>query len=84
MHYYQFNIGDYLGHTAHLDPMEDLIYRRLIDIYYRDESPISDDIKDVSRLIRLRTECERIADVLREFFALEDDGWHSCRSPRNR
>ena len=34
MHFYQFNIGDYASHTRHLNPIEDIAYRRLLDIYY--------------------------------------------------
>lgn len=79
MHYFQFNIGDYTSHTAHLDPMEDIIYRRLMDVYYRDETPLPDDVKDLARLIRMREECERIAGVLREFFELRDGSWRSKR-----
>ena len=39
MHFYSFNIGDYASHTRHLTPMEDLAYRRLLDIYYLHEQP---------------------------------------------
>ena len=34
MNYFPFNVGDYSVHTAHLEPMEDLAYRRLLDQYY--------------------------------------------------
>lgn len=79
MHYYSFNIGDYASATAHLEPLEDLAYRRLLDLYYSSEQPISEDLKQVSRLIRMRTHCDFIATVLEEFFTLEDDGWHCER-----
>lgn len=80
MHYYQFNIGDYASATAHLEPLEDLAYRRLLDLYYSSEQPISADLKQVGRLIRMRTHSEFIASVLEEFFTLEDDGWHCERA----
>lgn len=81
MHYYQFNIGDYTSSTAHLEPMEDLIYRRLLDIYYSNEKPIKNDIESISRLIRMRSHSDCIASVLQEFFSLEDDGcWHCKRA----
>ena len=35
MIYYPFHIGDYIAHTAHLDPIEDCAYRRLLDAYYQ-------------------------------------------------
>ena len=79
MHYYSFNIGDYASATAHLEPLEDLAYRRLLDLYYSSEKPIPDDVKQTSRLIRMRTHCEFITSVLEEFFTLEDDGWHCDR-----
>lgn len=79
MHYYQFNIGDYASATAHLEPLEDLAYRRLMDLYYSSEQPIPLDIKQSSRLIRMRSHCDCIASVLEEFFTKEDDGWHCER-----
>ena len=39
MHYYSFNIGDYASHTRHLTAIEDLAYRRLLDLYYLHEQP---------------------------------------------
>jgi uncharacterized protein YdaU (DUF1376 family) len=79
MHYYQFHIGDYISGTAHLDELEDLAYRRLIDLYYSSEAPLTNDMKALSKSIRMRTHCERIADVLQEFFTLEDGYWHHER-----
>jgi uncharacterized protein YdaU (DUF1376 family) len=79
MHYYSFNIGDYASATAHLEPLEDLAYRRLMDLYYSSEQPIPEDLKQTARLIRMRTHSEFIATVLEEFFTLENDGWHSDR-----
>jgi uncharacterized protein YdaU (DUF1376 family) len=80
MHYYQFNIGDYKSHTEHLSEMEDLAYRRLLDFYYLHEKPIENDINKISRQIRMRTHCDCIANVLREFFVLKDDSWFSKRA----
>ena len=37
MNYYPFHLGDYAARTAHLEPMEDLAYRRLLDLYYLGE-----------------------------------------------
>jgi len=80
MHYYQFNIGDYMRDTAHLDEMEDLAYRRMLDLYYLRESPLPDDVKEIAKLIRMRTHCECIANVLREFFTLSDKGWINAKA----
>jgi len=79
MHYYQFNIGDYQSHTAHLSETEDLVYRRLLDWMYLHEKPIPLDLDEVSRQIRMRTHSDCIANVLREFFDRMDYGWISER-----
>lgn len=82
MHYYQFNIGDYASHTRHLEPMEDLIYRRLLDLYYLHERPLSDDASIVAKQIGLRDEAARVRDVLNEFFERTEDGYRSVRADK--
>jgi uncharacterized protein YdaU (DUF1376 family) len=77
MHYYQFNIGDYASSTQHLEPLEDLAYRRMLDLYYQKELPLPKDIKQIARLIRMRTHCECIESVLQEFFELTEDGYRN-------
>lgn len=80
MHYYQFNIGDYKSHTEHLSEMEDLAYRRMLDLYYTHERPLSLEIEQIARLIRMRTHCECIANVLREYFKETPLGWVNTRA----
>ncbi len=75
MHYYQFNIGDYTSHTSHLDPLEDIAYRRMLDWVYLHESPLPLNVKQISKYIRMRDECERIDSVLSEFFYETDYGY---------
>lgn len=75
MHYYTFNIGDYHSHTSHLDPLEDLAYRRMLDWVYLHESPLPENIKQIAKLIRLPDEIERITSVLREHFDLCEYGY---------
>lgn len=82
MHYYSFNIGDYTSHTAHLTPMEDIAYRRLLDLYYQTESPISKDLKAVCRHVRMRDNETEVALMLSEFFSETDEGWVSYRCER--
>jgi len=83
MHYYQFNIGDYASHTAHLDELEDLAYRRMLDYCYLNEIGLPKSVEETARLIRMRTHCERIAVVLREFFFLDSEGsWRHERVER--
>lgn len=79
MHYYQFNIGDYTSHTAHLDPIEDIAYRRMMDVYYLNECALPESSEEVSRLVRMRTHCDVIAAVLQEFFTLTDGEWRHSR-----
>lgn len=75
MHYYQFNIGDYQSHTGHLTEIEDLAYRRLLDLSYLHEKPLPDDIDQIARLIRMRSHSDCIAVVLQEYFVRTDEGW---------
>jgi len=78
MHYYQFNIGDYIKNTLHLSLMEDLAYRRLLDLYYDSEQPIPNDIPRVAR--RLRLESQVVQTVLDEFFTLTNEGYKNHRA----
>lgn len=77
MHYYQFNIGDYLIDTQHLELMEDLAYRRMLDLYYQEEGPLPLDVDYLAKKLRMRSHVECIKSVLSEFFTLEDDGYHN-------
>ena len=78
MHYYNFNIGDYMKHTLHLTPEEDLAYRRLLDMYYDTEAPIPNNIPLVSR--RLRMGLEVVESVLNEFFEFTEEGYKNYRA----
>jgi len=80
MHHYPFHVGDYASHTQHLDEIEDLIYRRCLDYIYLNEINLPESIDEIARLIRMRTHCERIAIVMREFFTLENGEWINKRA----
>lgn len=76
MHYFQFNIGDYASHTRHLSPMEDLAYRRLLDLYYLKDGEVYGDEAEVARQIGLRECVAEVTQVLQDFFCIgEDDRW---------
>lgn len=77
MNWFKFHLGDYFSHAAHLSDMEDLCYRRLLDLYYLTERPIPADADATARRIRIETKV--VSAVLGEFFRLEADGWHSAR-----
>lgn len=82
MHYYQFNIGDYASHTRHLSPIEDIAYRRLLDIYYLHEQPLNSGIASVARQIGMKEYESEVGLVLDEFFTLSDQGWVSSRADK--
>lgn len=75
MNYYPFHLGDYAAHTGHLEPMEDLAYRRLIDLYYLREAPLPSDIQVTAKLVRMRSCAADVESVLNEFFVLTEAGW---------
>lgn len=79
MNYYPFHIGDYAAHTGHLDPLEDVAYRRAIDAYMLTEAPLPTDPADVARRIRMRDHVAVVESVLREFFKLTPEGWRHSR-----
>lgn len=81
MHYYSFNIGDYASHTRHLSAMEDLAYRRLLDLYYLHEQPLNERLTTVARAINMRENETEVQAVLEEFFELEEGtGWVNRRA----
>lgn len=82
MRHYAFNAGDYSAATAHLSDAEDLAYRRLLDAYYVREAPLPADEAACCRLARATTPAARkaVGVVLREYFALDADGWHQKRA----
>ncbi len=76
MHYFSFHISDYMSHTAHLSPMEDLAYRRCIDIYYLHEKPLPEDASMVARLVRMPDHVAEVKGILEEYFTLQlGKGW---------
>ncbi len=82
MNYFELHIGDYEAATAHLTMLEDAAYGRMLRVYYRTEAPLPADIKKVCRLMRAQSKPERdaVEQVLREFFELQEDGWHQTRA----
>ncbi|NBR22975.1 MAG: DUF1376 domain-containing protein [Micrococcales bacterium] len=80
MHYFQFNIGDYKSHTTHLSLLEDIAYRRLLDLYYLHERPLNSGVAHVARQIGMREHETEVQTVLEEFFKLTEDGWVNKRA----
>lgn len=82
MRHFPHHIGDYAAATAHLSFIEDAAYHRLLRRYYQTEQPLAIDVAEVQRVIgaRRREEKAAVEVVLREFFVLENDGWHQKRA----
>jgi len=84
LNHYPHHIGDYIKDTAHLDPTEDGIYRRMLDLYYTSEKPLDAHQERLCR--RIRVDFERYKGVvdalLMEFFQRTDEGWRHARCDR--
>ena len=87
MHYYKFNIGDFDKSTRHLSIIERGLFRDILDLYVKDEKPITDNLKKLERLLCIKTKAEKEAlqNILDDFFVLTDDGYYSeyCQSILN-
>jgi uncharacterized protein YdaU (DUF1376 family) len=79
MKLYRFHLGDYAAHTKHLSLLEDLAYRRMLDLYYTQEAPLPSDPKKIARLIGMTDHLELVELVLSEFFQDTDKGWKNVR-----
>jgi uncharacterized protein YdaU (DUF1376 family) len=80
MHYFQFNIGDYASHTRHLSLLEDLAYRRLLDVYYLKDGILVGSAPEVARQIGMRDHIEEVEQVLQDFFIPNNEaGWSHTR-----
>lgn len=79
MNFYPFHMGDYASHTGHLDPMEDLAYRRMLDAYYLREKPLPGSVDAVAKIIRMRDHTDVVRAVLDEFFEPSEEGYRHVR-----
>ena len=80
MHYYQFNIKDYSFATIRMSLMEDLAFRRMLDLFYESEKPLPCELKRIAKLIGMKDHQEEIRDVLNDFWNETEDGWVNCRA----
>lgn len=80
MHYYQFNIGDYKSHTGGLSLLEDIAYRRLLDLYYLNERPFNGCSTDVAREIGMREHPDEVEYILNKYFPKRGDNWVNKRA----
>lgn len=79
MNYFSFHIGDYAAHTKHLSLIEDLAYRRMLDLYYTNEKSLPVEPEKVARLIGMREYMQEVSNVLSDFFLKTEDGYISKR-----
>lgn len=79
MNFYPFHIGDYASHTRHLSLIEDLAYRRLIDLYYLSEKPFQGEFDLIARHIGMKEYLNEVEYVLFMFFEETPSGWINKR-----
>ena len=80
MHYYQFNIKDYSFATIRMSLMEDLAFRRMLDLFYESEKPLPCELKRIAKLIGMNDFQEEVRDVLNDFWTETEDGWVNSRA----
>lgn len=74
MHYFQFEIKEWVSNTAHLSLEEEAIYLRLVNFYYDSEKPIPSDIEMISRKLRIAN-IQMTFAILHEFFTECESGF---------
>lgn len=79
MNYYPFHIGDYSAHTARLSLIEDLAYRRMLDVYYLSERPFNGCSTDVAREIGMPEHIQAVEYILSKFFQKTETGYSNKR-----
>jgi len=84
VNFYAFHIGDYISATRHLTWIEDVAYRRLLDVYYVREAPLPLDMRAIYRLVSASNDEQReaVQTVVAEFFRQSEAGWHHERCDR--
>lgn len=60
--------------------MEDLAFRRMLDLFYESEKPLPCELKRIAKLIGMPDHQEEIRDVLNEFWQEVDEGWVNTRA----
>lgn len=81
MHYFQFEIKEWVSNTAHLSLEEEAVYLRLINYYYDSEKPIPKDHSMILRKLRIDN-LDMANLILNEFFVTTEHGWIHERCDR--
>jgi uncharacterized protein YdaU (DUF1376 family) len=77
MNWYKFNISEFYEKLGDLTVLEELVYRRLIDLYYLNEEALPNNMLELIDAVDMGDE-HTVERVLESFFVLgkEDDCWH--------
>jgi uncharacterized protein YdaU (DUF1376 family) len=73
MNWYKFRYAEYAMQTRHLTELEDLVYRRCIDLYYNHKMPFP-DADWVAKRIQI-SDVQVVDSVLKEFFRKGAEGY---------
>lgn len=60
--------------------MEDLAFRRMLDLFYESEKPLPFELKRISKLIGMVDHQEEIKGILNEFWQETENGWVNSRA----
>lgn len=77
MHYYNHHIGDFKKDTWHLSHEERSIYLEMLWLYYDQEQPLENNIKNLAKKVKSTT--DQVQELLDDFFDFEDGSWHHKR-----
>ncbi len=79
MNFYPHHIGDFLKDTNFLSNEEQMIYLKLIWLYYDTEQPLPDDIFVLSMKCNCRDKEAELNGILGLFFKADGDTWRHTR-----
>ena len=79
MNFYSWHIGDYASHTRGLSLLEDLAYRRLLDLYYLTENALETPEK-AARAIGMAEHITAVEYVLVTHWQRNDNGFVNKRA----
>jgi len=80
--FYPFYVNDYEAKTKLLTQMQDLAYRRLLDLYWNERGPLPDNPEAIQVAIRFTKAKDfenHIGPVLEQYFEKRRGRWHQDR-----
>jgi uncharacterized protein YdaU (DUF1376 family) len=75
--WYKFDIEKHYDKSAEIGDLEDLAFRRMVDLYYLNEKPLYNDQADIADAIGM--DWKVVTKTLLMFFRLngDDNCWHN-------